>query len=47
MSMLQGFIQGINIRIIGSSNLAGTMGDAVSQMDKFKASAKNLMKIGG
>ncbi|MDP8238940.1 MAG: phage tail tape measure protein [Candidatus Hatepunaea meridiana] len=47
MSMLQGFTQGINIRIIGSSNLAGTMGDAVSQMDKFKASARNLMKIGG
>ena len=45
--MLQGFTQGINIRIIGSSNLAGTMGEAVSQMDKFKASAKNLMKIGG
>ena len=47
MSMIQGFTQGINIRIIGSSNLAGTMSEAVSQMDKFKASAKNLMKIGG
>lgn len=45
--MLQGFTQGINIRIIGSSNLAGTMSDAVSQMDRFKASAKSLMKIGG
>ena len=45
--MLQGFTQGINIRIIGSSNLKGTMSDAVSQMDRFKASAKNLMKIGG
>jgi len=47
MSMIQGFTQGINIRIIGSSNLAGTMSDAVSQMDRFKASAKSLMKIGG
>lgn len=47
MSMLQGFTQGINIRIIGSSNLKGTMSDAVSQMDRFKASAKNLMKVGG
>ena len=45
--MLEGFTQGINIRIIGSSNLAGTMGEAVSQMDRFKVSAKNLMKIGG
>ena len=45
--MIQGFTQGINIRLIGSSNLAGTMGEAVSQMDRFKASAKNLMKIGG
>jgi len=45
--MLQGFTQGINIRIIGSSNLKGTMSDAVSQMDRFKASAKNLMKVGG
>ena len=35
--MLEGFTQGINIRIIGSSNLAGTMGEAVSQMDRFKA----------
>ena len=47
MSMIQGFTQGINIRIIGSSNLAGTMSDAVSQMDRFKASAKSLMKVGG
>lgn len=47
MSMLEGFTQGINIRIIGSSNLAGTMGEAVSQMDRFQASAKSLMKIGG
>lgn len=47
MSMIQGFTQGINIRIMGSSNLAGTMSEAVSQMDRFKASAKNLMKIGG
>ena len=45
--MLQGFTQGINIRIIGSSNLKGTMSEAVSQMDRFKASAKNLMKVGG
>jgi len=45
--MLQGFTQGINIRIIGSSNLKGTMSDAVSQMDRFKASAKSLMKVGG
>jgi len=47
MSMLEGFTQGINIKIIGSSNLGDTMSEAVSQMDRFKASAKNLMKIGG
>ena len=47
MSMIQGFTQGINIRIIGSSNLKGTMSEAVSQMDRFKASAKSLMKVGG
>ena len=32
---------------MGSSNLKGTMSEAVSQMDRFKASAKNLMKVGG
>lgn len=47
MSMLQGFTQGINIRLIGSSNLGDTMSEAVSQMDRFKTSAKSLMKIGG
>ncbi len=47
MSMIQGFTQGINIRIMGSSNLKGTMSEAVSQMDRFKASAKSLMKVGG
>jgi len=47
MSMLQGFTQGINVRIVGSSNLGDTMSEAVGQMDRFKTSAKSLMKVGG
>jgi hypothetical protein len=47
MSMLEGFTQGINIRLIGSSNLSSTMGEAVTQMDRFKTSARGLLKLGG
>lgn len=47
MSMLEGFTQGINIRLIGTSNLKGTMDKAVTQMDRFKSSAQGLLKLGG
>ena len=47
MSMLEGFTQGINIKIIGSSNLGDTMSEAVGQMDRLKASAKSLGKVEG
>jgi hypothetical protein len=47
MSMLEGFTQGINIRLIGTSNIKGTMDEAVTQMDRFKSSAQGLLKLGG
>jgi len=46
MSMLQGFTQFINIRIMGTSNLKGISDDAVKALDKLEERAKKMRNIG-
>jgi len=46
MSLLEGFTQAISVKILGFSDLAGTMSKSISELDKFEKKSKSLMKMG-